>query len=87
MSTVNNEVSRRSFLFGAGALGAASALALAGCAPQGGPSANEAMAETGTSKQGHWSWSVAPEPIADDQITETVDCEILILGAGGEQVA
>lgn len=29
-----------------------------------------------------FSWMIAPEPISDDQIAETLNCEILILGAG-----
>lgn len=33
-----------------------------------------------------WSWATKPDPIADDQIAETKECDILILGAGSAGV-
>lgn len=38
--------------------------------------------ETETVSPSVFDWMVAPEPITDDQIAETLECDILILGAG-----
>lgn len=40
-----------------------------------------AAAEPAPAPQGH-SWEIAPEPIADSEITETIDTEVLIIGGG-----
>lgn len=71
------DMSRRAFL-GMGAAAAALAGAgLAGCAPQA-SSASDGLAGTGAAAD----W-LGPEPeIADDEIVETVDTEILVCGAG-----
>ena len=75
-------ISRRNLLKGAAfsAAGVA-ALGLAGCAPQTeATKADAALAETGeTAKH---TWEVKPEPIAADQISQTVDTEVLIIGGG-----
>lgn len=89
------ELSRRSFLaaaaVGAGALGAT---ALAGCSPQ--EKAAEALSNTGegaglqanvlhddmAERYDISSTAAVREPIADDQISETVDADIVIVGAG-----
>ncbi|PNV67728.1 FAD-dependent oxidoreductase [Enteroscipio rubneri] len=83
-------VSRRGFLSGAAVLGAGAALAgLAGCAggQEAKPSAgNEpAQGEEPTAKSDitiEKYWEVAPDPISDDQISETIDCDIVVCGAG-----
>ena len=80
-----------------GAAGAAAA-GLAGCAPSGNESSSGAVAGEATAEGGavstndvviklgdqmpKWSFMVPPEPIADDQITETVENDIIIVGAG-----
>lgn len=75
-------ISRRNLLKGAAfsAAGVA-ALGLAGCAPQTEATKAEAgLAETGeTAKH---TWEVKPEPIAADQISQTVDTEVLVIGGG-----
>ena len=78
-------VSRRAFLTGGVALGATAAVgALAGCAPA--QSSTEALSQTGVmsaeSDQPTWEFEVPPEPIPDDQIVETIDAGILVIGAG-----
>ena len=88
---MSKQVTRRSFIAGAGilAVGAAGA-GLAACAPQ-----PEATGSSNTAEgpeqfaggKGRWSWSEAPEPISDDQIAEVLDCEVLIIGAGSTGVA
>lgn len=78
------EISRRSFIKGAGLAGAGlAATGLAGCAaPQSEPTA-EPMADTGAAAApAPVSWETPPEPIDDALVSETIDTEICILGAG-----
>lgn len=73
---------RRDFLKGAVSVGALAGVgALVGCggAPQGATSGNTKSPSTGESSP---SWEVIPEPIAESEIAETVDTEVLIIGAG-----
>lgn len=75
-------ISRRNLLKGAAfsAAGVA-ALGLAGCAPQTeATKADAALAETGEAAK--HTWEVKPEPIAADQISQTVDTEVLVIGGG-----
>ncbi|MDR3315308.1 MAG: FAD-dependent oxidoreductase [Coriobacteriales bacterium] len=73
-------ISRRSFLTGAAAAGAVAAAGLAGCTPTteggGGNTGGGAPAAT----PGAYPWLTAPEPITD--FAETIDTEVLIIGAG-----
>lgn len=84
MKNIESGISRRSFLTGAAAAGAFATLGLAGCAPKG---ASEAMAETGAAGEAAegaaaTDWlGTAPE-IAESDIVNTRDCEVLIVGAG-----
>ena len=76
-----NTFSRRSFLTGAGLAGAAlGATALVGCTT---PSAktDEGTAEAQNTSGLH-SWEIAPDPIPEDKIVDTQECEVLIIGAG-----
>lgn len=93
MDEVNQGVSRRSFLAGAGALALGGAAAsLVGCgqgksAEDAASAGADATVDKGTFSVGekgeqHWSFMDAPVPIAEFEIVETVDCEILIVGAG-----
>ena len=73
-------VSRRSFLKGTAVAGAALAVAgVAGCAPaqteQGGDAA-------GAAQQTRWSFETPPDPIAESDIKETVEADVVIVGAG-----
>ena len=52
-------------------------------------SAVAAEAETGAAKPttaadyfGKWSFEIAPDPITDDQIAETIEAEVVVVGAG-----
>lgn len=72
-------LSRRSFIqsVGIGALGAAGASAMSICA------SNRAFAdEEGAAATEATSWRVAPEPVAEDQIVETYDADVLVIGLG-----
>lgn len=83
---MTTNVSRRSFLAGAGMIGAALTATMAGCAPktaaettsQGGSAAN--LATTGTP-----SFLNAPEPITD--IKETKEADLVVVGLGVAGVA
>ena len=92
------ELTRRNFLMGAGvAAGAAAMAGLAGCSNNAAQSdagtsndtnasatANGTAADaTGGLPEGvHWSWEIKPELPADDQIAETYDCDICVVGLG-----
>lgn len=85
-------LSRRGFLTGAAATGALAALgAMAGCSPAKetaeAPAAGAADASLAATGEKQWSWSVAPDPIADDEIVETVESDIVVVGAGISGVA
>ena len=70
------ECSRRSFVKGA-AVGTAAA---AGMAATGAALADETA--NSTAAAGKWSWESKPDPIADEQIAETVECDVCVVGAG-----
>lgn len=93
-------ISRRNFIKGtaAGAIGLAAAGVLGACANKGGDessagttagSATEGttMAAAAGSDSGKWSWETPPEPIPDSEITETIETEMLVIGAGNAGVA
>lgn len=68
---------RRTFLRGAaGAAGIAALASVAGCAPS---SENAKTANTGATES---AWRVAPEPISSDKISETIEADLVVVGAG-----
>ncbi|MBR2834375.1 MAG: FAD-binding protein [Coriobacteriales bacterium] len=74
------EMSRRSFLKTAGAVSAAATVAGAAVA-----SADEAAGEkllTAADVQGKWAFEVPPAAITDDQIVDTVEADLIVVGAG-----
>lgn len=82
---------RRSFLKGAGVAGAAAVaagtLGLAGCAPKepgelSSTGEGELILDAEKFTNAKWNFEIPPEPIDESEITETVDCEILVIGAG-----
>ena len=92
--TETHDFSRRDFLkLGAvGAAGAAAAAGLAACSPAGNTGSGSAAAEGTVStndvviklgdKMPTWSFMVPPEPNPADQITETKENDIIVVGAG-----
>lgn len=84
-------IERRDFLKGAAITGAAmTAGVLGGCAPSAAPSAGQG----GKSAVGDiqymdadmaakkWAFEVAPDPIPEGQIAETIEAEVIVVGAG-----
>lgn len=86
----NTAMNRRTFLTGAAATGAiAAASAMFGCAPAAQSEAEATGAATGPSLQGTVDgyssvidWLGQKPEVSDDEIVETVDTEILVLGGG-----
>ena len=87
---MSNNVSRRTFLeasgtvlAGAAAMGAVSGTALAeeAGASTGMPVGPNGMA-AGPDAAGLHSWEIAPDPIAEEQIADEEDCDVLVIGAG-----
>lgn len=79
------EVSRRNFLAGMAGAGALAAVGLAGCSSGGAESKAAAPAgEGGTQPTGSTepAFLTAPDPIPDSEIAETIECELVICGAG-----
>lgn len=76
----NGGCTRRSFLKGAG-LGAAglATAGMIGCSPASGTASTEGGASSSTASKPS-SWRDAPEPIADGDIAETADCDVLVIG-------
>ena len=82
----NASLSRRSFLTGAAAAGALATVgALAGCAPQakGEAAATDTAANGGSGAAASAAdWLGEAPQISDADCVETVDCEVLVVGAG-----
>jgi fumarate reductase flavoprotein subunit len=73
------DMSRRTFLgLGATAAAGAAAFGLAGCSQ---PKASSDKGQSDESSSPH-EWEKKPDPIADKDIKETVDCDVLIIGGG-----
>ena len=81
----NHDCTRRNFLKGAG-LGTAAlaATGIFGCAPASSDSATSSaegsVGASATDTSSATSWRTAPEPIADADIAETTDCDVLVIG-------
>lgn len=92
MGMQNTAFDRRSFLKGAVLAGAGTAaFGLAGCASgsegSGNAGSGEASGSAGhlnadTINNGTWEFEVAPEPVADSEITNTYEADIIVVGAG-----
>lgn len=79
-------MSRRTFLMGAGIAGmGAAAAGLVGCNSSSGGSASsgsDSSAEGTDENTKHFSFETEPDPIAESDIVDTVECEILVVGGG-----
>ena len=72
---MDSKLTRRSFVAGTAAAGAACAAAPVAVQAQDG-TAQVATADT------KWSFEVAPDPIAEDQIAETKSADVIVVGCG-----
>ena len=76
---MSKDFSRRAFLgLGATAAAGAAALGVTGCSPSKSSGSGSSAAAAAA---GH-EWEVAPAPIDKSKIKETVDCDVLVIGAG-----
>lgn len=85
---MSQNLSRRSFLTGSalGAMGLLGGAALAGCSPAAPPEAEESTSG-GVGVSGEPSWINAPAEIAETEIVESIECDLLVIGAGLAGVA
>jgi fumarate reductase flavoprotein subunit len=82
MENASNGISRRNFLIGAGAASAMGALALSGCSPKTSSSSSSSSSSETTATGSSTDWLGEAPEIAESDITNTVDTDILICGAG-----
>lgn len=90
MGEEKKNLSRRTFLGGmAAAAGVAVAGGLAACQPSetggteaGGGAATQGGGLTADITEQQWAFEIAPDPIPDDQIVETIETEVVVLGGG-----
>lgn len=76
-------ISRRNFIAGGTLAGFAAMAGMAGCAPSNAGTKAAASAEGDSLAQtGGYSWENAPEAIPEDQITETREADVIVVGAG-----
>lgn len=91
-------IDRRFFLQGAGAAALiaamGSSMGLAGCAPQETEAAGsgssvdaDASSTPASSASGEPSWFTAPAEIADSEISETIESDVVVIGAGMSGIA
>ena len=88
--TGSKGMSRRNFILGsaaAGAIGALGIAGLAGCSPSSSSSDSSASSDsststTSTTASGTHPWEVAPDPIDESEITETIESDVVIIGLG-----
>ena len=84
---MEGNLNRRSFVKGAtlSAAGLIAGGALAACSPAAGTSESksETAQTTGANNaEQRWSFEIAPDPIGDDLITETVETDVVVVGGG-----
>ncbi len=89
---MSKNISRRDFLKGAAAGAAAATVSgVLGSAPLFAEDVTEGGADVSASsdlmtaekmEQTKWSFEIAPDPIPEDQITETIEHDVIVIGAG-----
>ena len=84
------EINRRNFLKGALAAGAmTAAVGIMGCSPKSGGEEKAAAAstvedfvQTADTATKKWSFEIAPDPITEDKIAETIEADVVVVGCG-----
>jgi fumarate reductase flavoprotein subunit len=93
---MKENVSRRTFLASMGAAGIAVGANLMGCGSEKDSPLSQSTSEseqldaltsvqeamTAEQYKGKWSFEIPPEPIGDDAIVETIETDVVVLGAG-----
>ncbi|WP_050978545.1 FAD-dependent oxidoreductase [Eggerthella sp. YY7918] len=69
----------------AAAAGLAATAGLAGCQPSADTGASQGAASAAGDTR--WSWDTAPDPVSEDRIVETIEKDVVIIGAGLAGVA
>lgn len=81
MEKISRPIERRSFLKGAASLGAAVGLgSLVACG--GNPQASEPNGKSSSASDKKRSWETAPDAIAESEISETIEADVVVVGAG-----
>ncbi|NLG11284.1 MAG: FAD-binding protein [Coriobacteriaceae bacterium] len=79
-------IDRRFFLQGAGAAALVTAMTstfgLAGCAPAKSGTSDGNGGSSASSPKSEPSWFTSPEPIIDSEISETIETDVVVVGAG-----
>ena len=84
------EINRRNFLKGALAAGAmTAAVGMMGCSPKSGgeekaaaASAVDGFVQTADTSTKKWAFEIAPDPIMEDKIAETIEADVVVVGCG-----
>jgi hypothetical protein len=76
---MTHNMDRRGFLKGAAGLGAGAAVAGLGA---GAALADDTLLTSEAINNGTWEFEIAPEPVSEDQITQTYEADIVVIGAG-----
>ena len=84
---MEGNLNRRSFVKGAAlrAAGLIAGGALAACSPAAGTSeskSDSAQTTGANNAEQRWSFEIAPDPIGDDLVTETVETDVVVVGGG-----
>lgn len=90
---MTTQINRRSFLKGAaiGAAGIGAASMISACSPQQSNSDSQTLSATNDGDElilnseaadSKWSFEIAPDPIPDSDIKQTMEAEIIVVGAG-----
>ena len=79
---MSKTLSRRSFLTGSVATGALAAVGLAGCSPAPAATNADPAPASSTTLDGRHPWEVYPGDIAESEIAETVEQDVVIVGLG-----
>ena len=80
--SINTSMDRRGFIAGSLAAGAAAAFGLAGCAAPTSSDKKDASGEEKTSQSNNADWLGEAPAINESDIVETIDTEVLVVGAG-----
>ena len=80
--SIDTSMDRRGFIAGSLAAGAAAALGLAGCAAPTSSDKKDASGEEKTPQSNNADWLGEAPTINESDIVETIDTEVLVVGAG-----